>query len=154
MTMGAFIYYGRPTGHKLAERNFPIKPGQPKGMTLSIFLNSFFESLHKSREVERWNNLSKWNDKFQPPPEAALNIPVEMSRGGPIHLTSDWIFRNVWQWRNAPDRSVASCIAWFGMGWTRVSSASSIRNIKSWQKWQNQAKMWHDWWGTWVCVST
>lgn len=42
MTMGAFIYYGRP-----------IKPGQPKGMTLSIFLNSFFESLHKAREVER-----------------------------------------------------------------------------------------------------
>lgn len=96
MTMGAFIHYGRPTGHKLAERNFPIKPGQPKGMTLSIFLNSFFESLHKAREVERWNNLSKWNDKFQPPPEVALNIPVEMSRGGPIHLTSDWIFRNVW----------------------------------------------------------
>lgn len=61
MTMGAFIHYGRPTGHKLAERNFPIKPGQPKGMTLSIFFIPFSNPYisHRSRAMKQFVKMKR-----------------------------------------------------------------------------------------------
>jgi len=44
------------------EQHFPIKPGHPRGMAITLFF-PFPNSLHKWRDVEQWTGLSKWNSK-------------------------------------------------------------------------------------------
>jgi len=44
------------------EQHFPIKPGHPRGMAVTLFF-LFPNSLHQWWDVEQWTGLSKWNSK-------------------------------------------------------------------------------------------
>ena len=87
---------------KMVERHFPIKPGQPKGMTITIVITfSNFLIRAKNRFVKNGTadfgrNTCIPTGKSGPPPWVIPNIPVGRDRNGPFHLNSDRNFRNLW----------------------------------------------------------
>ena len=81
------------------ERHFPIKPGQPVGLTLVTFY-SFSNPLIRTKNPFVTNGTANFGrniptERGGPPPEAIPNIPVGRNQTGPFQLNSDRNFRNL-----------------------------------------------------------
>jgi len=73
--------------------HFPIKPGQPVGMALTMF-SPFPNSLIRAKNRFVKNGTVNFGRNIPteisgPPPEVIPNIPVRRNRNGPFHLNSD-----------------------------------------------------------------
>ena len=111
--------YAEPTSQRpvgLSEESGMIKPGQPRGMNLTMFY-SLPKSTTKVKSIEEkkgsepvcQNGTANFSpiDQSGPPPEVFPNIPVGLNQKGPFHMTSVRNFWNFWHGREHP-RSLLS----------------------------------------------
>ena len=93
------------------ERHFPIKPGQPKGMTPATYcFSSEFPNIRAKNQFVK-NGTTNFGRNIPteisgPPPDVIPNIPVRRNRNGLFHLNSNRNFRNLWVLPNMPNRPV------------------------------------------------